>query len=52
MDLYHYQQAFGAADKTSRPMRKAIKDWFGLYYQQQPDNGTDPCQRIAYTVVN
>lgn len=52
MKLYDYQQAFGAADKTSRPMRKAVKEWFRLYYQQQPDSGSDPCQRIAYTVVN
>lgn len=52
MNLYDYQQAFGAADRTSRPMRKAVKDWFGLYYQQQPEQGSDPCQRVAYTVVN
>ena len=51
MSIYDYEQAFGAADKTSRAMRQAIKEWFGLYYRTTPGDGYDPCQRIAYTVV-
>lgn len=52
MSIYKYEAAFGAADKTSRAMRTAIRDWFRLYYQQTADQQSNPCQRIAYTVVN
>lgn len=52
MSIYRYEAAFGAADKTSRAMRTAIEEWFDLYYQQTADAQQDPCQRIAYTVVN
>lgn len=52
MNIYSYQEAFGASDKTSRAMKKAIEQWFRLYYQQERGRETDPCQRIAYTVVN
>ena len=51
MNLYGYEAAFGAADVTSRAMKKAIRDWHDLYYRQASDGGSDPCQRIAYTVV-
>ncbi len=47
MDLQNCQQAFGAADKTSSAMAKAVKNWFSLYYGKG-----DESQRIAYTVVN
>ena len=52
MDIYDYQQAFGAWDKTSPAMQKAIREWFSLYYQQPADKSTNPCQRIAYTLVS
>ena len=52
MDIYSCQEAFGVSDKTSRQMRTAISEWFDLYYRSAPENGEDPCQRIAYTVVN
>ena len=52
MNIYDYQAAFGAADITSRPMKKAMERWKKLYYQQSETLGTDPCQRIAYTVVS
>lgn len=52
MDIYSCQEAFGAADKTSREMQTAIKEWFDLYYRSEAKNGEDPCQRIAYTVVS
>lgn len=52
MNIYSYQEAFGASDKTSRAMRRAIEEWFGMYFQQDADDTADPCQRIAYTVVN
>lgn len=51
MKNFDYQQAFGAWDRTTPAMRAAIKDWFRLYYGAAADGG-DPCQRIAYTVVN
>ena len=52
MEIYDYQQAFGAWDKTSPAMRKAIREWLTLYYRDTPEENTDPCQRIAYTVVS
>ena len=52
MNIYSYQEAFGASDKTSRAMRRAIQKWFSMYYQQETGKTSDPCQRIAYTVVN
>ena len=52
MNIYSYQEAFGASDKTSPAMKKAIADWFSMYFQQDTSADSDPCQRIAYTVVN
>ena len=52
MSIYDYESAFGAEDKTSSAMRKAIEDWFSLYYGTQSDSAADPCQRIGYTVVS
>lgn len=51
MNIYDYQAAFGAADKTSRAMKKAMERWKRLYYQQPATEDCDPCQRIAFTVV-
>ena len=52
MGIYEYEEAFGDWDRTSGTMRKAIEEWFGMYYQNQTTAEQDPCQRIAYTVVN
>lgn len=52
MKLLDYQQAFGAWDKTTEAMRKAIDSWFSLYYRAEVTIESDPCQRIPYTVVN
>ncbi len=52
MNIYRYEAAFGVADKTSRAMRQAIAQWFALYYHREADADRDPCQRIAYTLVN
>ena len=52
MNIYKYESAFGAGDITTRPMRRAIGEWFDLYYYAAPDDNRDPCQRIAYTVVS
>ena len=49
MSIYDYESAFGTEDKTSSAMRKAIEEWFSLYYGQTDG---DPSQRIAYTVVS
>ncbi len=49
MNLYRYEAAFGATDKTSRAMRKAMDSWQKVYY----GTGTgDTCQRIGYTIVS
>ena len=52
MSIYNYEQAFGAADKTSSAMRKAIERWFEMYYDSTVTDSADPCLRIPYTVVN
>ena len=52
MRIYDYEAAFGAGDKTSRAMRDAIDGWFRLYYDTDATTRSDPCQRVAYTVVN
>lgn len=52
MRIYDYEEAFGAWDRTTRAMRRAIGEWFRMYYQNEATADSDPCQRIAYTVVN
>ncbi|MBQ8748802.1 MAG: phage portal protein [Oscillospiraceae bacterium] len=52
MSIYNYEQAFGAWDRTSAPMRRAIQRWFSMYYDASADTTADTCQRIPYTVVN
>lgn len=52
MSIYSYEQAFGAWDKTSTAMRRAIERWFAMYYDASATEQTDTCQRIPYTVVN
>ena len=51
MNIFSYQKAFGGADVTSAAMRKAIDDWYRLYYGVTRE-GENPCQRVAYTVVS
>lgn len=46
-----YQEAFRARDITSSQMRKALQDWFDLYFKQEASEKEDTCQRIAYTIV-
>jgi A118 family predicted phage portal protein len=46
-----YAMVFQAKEITSEPMRKAIPEWFELYFQEEPTEGEDPCQRIPYTIV-
>lgn len=48
---YSLEDAFGAKDITSPAMRAGIAEWFRLYYGEKTKE-SDPCQRIAYTVVN
>ena len=52
MSIYDYEERFGASDKTTKAMKTAIEDWFELYYLADSQASSDPCQRIAYTVVN
>lgn len=44
-------EAFGVSDITTPEMERSIQDWFSLYYGDQIPK-EDPCQRIAYTIVN
>lgn len=45
------QLAFQAPDITSTAMKKAIEDWFQLYYLQEPTKEEDPCEQVAHTIV-
>lgn len=49
---YSFEDAFQAKDCTSQAMRESVKEWFRLYYRREATNESDPCQQIAYTVVN
>lgn len=51
-NAYSYEDAFHAKDCTSQQMRSAIREWFRLYYQREATEESDPCQQIAYTIVN
>lgn len=46
------EQALGAKDITSGAMRRAIEEWFWLYFETRATVTEDPCQRIPYVVVN
>lgn len=46
-----YALAFKANDITTGEMRKAIQEWFDLYYQKTPTKHEDPCQQIPHTIV-
>ena len=50
--IYRYEEAFGAWDKTTYAMREAIDRWQKLYFGSGESRQSDPCQRIAYTVVS
>ena len=52
MDIFSCQEAFGASDITTEGMRAALEEWFSLYYRDKVEDQEDPCQRVAYTVVN
>jgi A118 family predicted phage portal protein len=52
VSIYDYEAAFGQADSTTKAMRKAVQRWFSLYYDQIASEESNPCQRVAYTVVN
>lgn len=52
MDIYDLESAFGAQDVTSEAMRNAISEWFSAYYDRAATQDSEPCQRVAYTVVN
>lgn len=52
MDIYDLEAAFGAWDVTTEAMRQAISDWFAVYYDREASQTAEPCQRVAYTVVN
>lgn len=49
---YCYEDAFQAKDSTSQAMREVVREWFRLYYQREATEESDPCQQIAYTIVN
>ena len=51
-NIQSFEEAFKVKSITSQDMKAAISDWFWLYYNRIPTDTEDPCQRMAYTVVN
>lgn len=49
---YNFEQAFGVQDITTKEMKAAINDWYGLYYQREADKEEDPCQRLPVSIVS
>lgn len=49
--LDNYQTVFRAGDITSAPMKRAIGEWFRLYYGREVTAKDDPSQQIPYTIV-
>ena len=43
---------FGAGDITTPAMRRAIREWFDLYFDGKATDQEDPCQKIPYAVVH
>ena len=50
--IQNFEQAFGAKDVTTPEMRRAIQDWYGLYYMDRPTKEENPCQRLPVVIVN
>lgn len=49
---YNFEQAFGAKDITTPDMKRAIRDWYTLFYNDKPDDKEDPCQRLPVAIVS
>lgn len=45
------QLAFQAQDITSAAMKKAIENWFRLYYLQDPTKEEDSSEQVPHTIV-
>lgn len=45
-------EGFGQADITSEAMQSAIESWIAEYFNRLPVKGSDPCMRMAYTIVH
>lgn len=50
-NAYSYEDAFRMKDCTSQEMRRAVSEWFRLYYEREANEDSDPCQRLAFTIV-
>lgn len=46
------QLAFQAQDITSTAMKKAIEDWYQLYYLRDASKEEDPCERVPHIIVD
>ena len=45
------EEAFGACDVTSEKMRRAVEEWFRLYYEKSVKDDYDPCLQLPYVIV-
>lgn len=50
--IYNFEQAFGVKDITTSDMKRAISEWYALFYNDKPDEKEDPCQRLPAVIVS
>lgn len=51
MAMAGLEEAFGVCDVTSEKMRRAIEEWFRLYYEKGAREDYDACLQIPYVIV-
>ena len=53
MNRREWESVFeGVRDCTSEAMQDAIDQWFQMYFQQEPTEEQDPCQRLPTLIVS
>ena len=50
--MHSIEEVFQQKDITSAEMQTAITAWYAAYFGAEPDEKTDPCQRLPVTIVN
>ena len=46
MNQFNYQEAFGAEDRTTDAMQKAIGEWYDLYYGRNCPRDMTPVSEL------
>lgn len=50
--IVNYEQALGVKDITSSEMRRAIQEWYALYYDSIPTKDEDPSPKLPVAIVS